>query len=66
MSETEVVDALGAMKATRASYQKALSFLASSSRVSAKDAEDEISETEGGTKFNGAFRRPRIAIVGPH
>jgi hypothetical protein len=44
MSETEVVDALAAMKATPDRYQKALFFLASSSRVSLEDAEDEISK----------------------
>jgi hypothetical protein len=42
MSETEVVDELRAAKATRDSYEKTLSFLTSSSLVSAENAEDEI------------------------
>jgi len=44
MSEAEVVDALRAVKATRDSHEKALSFLTSSSLVPAADAEDEISK----------------------
>ena len=42
MNETEVVEGLRAVKATRDSYEKTLSFLTSSSLVGAQNAEDEI------------------------
>ena len=44
MSETEVVDGLRAVEATRDSYEKTLSFLISSSLVPAEDAEDKINK----------------------
>jgi hypothetical protein len=66
MRETEVVDALGAMMATRDSYERALSFLASSSVVPGEDAEDEIRKQRTGLNSKGGFRRQRIAIVGLH
>ena len=48
MGEAEVVDALGAMKATRDGYEMALSSLASSSLVPGADAEYEISKLRAG------------------
>jgi len=44
MSETEVVDALRAVKTTRDSHEKVLSVLTSSFLVPAVDSEDEISK----------------------